>query len=99
MRGLDERVHLALARIANIADAAQGGVLLEGVGDEAMALGWEEYGEGISTPPIMFAGERLLLSAWELGQKFAADSAALHELMLDCPDCNNPDLLMCTWHG
>ncbi|WP_232456435.1 hypothetical protein [Burkholderia ubonensis] len=95
MRGLDERCSLALARIACITDPEQGAADLMAVEMEAEALGMREYRQGIEEPPVMFADEPVLLTAWEAGQDSAAEMAEME----NCSACSDPALPLCPFHG
>lgn len=93
MRGLDERIKLAEARILQVCypDQADFGE----VAYEAHALGMRDYAEGLYEPPVMFRDEPLLLRAWNDGQDFMAGL----EEMASCPGCQDTSLPMCPTHG
>lgn len=95
MRGLNERISLAKAKIAAMvdpdSDEADAG---HAVGD-AYWLGAHDYREGELSAPLLFRDEPVLLSAWEDGQRFAAEV----EEMADCPGCQDTSLPMCPYHG
>lgn len=73
MRGLDERVALALARITRIAYPEEWRSERESVERAAEAVGRRDYHAGLDEPPIMFADEPILLKAWAEGRAEAAD--------------------------
>lgn len=94
MRGLDERVALALARVLRISHPEKAEYDLMEVMMDAEALGRRDYHAGLTEPPVMFADEPLLLKAWEAGQ----DGAAELDEMEHCAGCNNPELPLCPFH-
>jgi hypothetical protein len=95
MRGLDERIALAHARIAAIVAPNSDGADFGVVYYAAYGLGVQDYRAGEFTAPIMFLDEPLLLKAWEDGQDFAAEV----EEMAHCEGCKDTSLPMCPYHG
>ena len=95
MRGLDERIALAKARIAAVMAPASDEADVGEVTYEAYALGVREYQAGVRSAPVMFRDEPILLRAWESGQDFAAE---LEEMSL-CSGCQDTSLPMCPFHG
>jgi hypothetical protein len=78
MRGLDERVALAQARITSITDPEKGEDDILSARMDAEARGEREFWQQLYEPPVMFLDEPLLLGSWEHGQSTAA-RAALEE--------------------
>lgn len=95
MRGLDERVALAYARIAALIDPESEQADVGAVYYEAYALGVRDYQAGEVNSPIMFRGEPEMLKAWNAGQDYAAEM----EDMATCAGCQDSDLPMCPVHG
>lgn len=95
MRGLDERIALAHARVAAIIDPTDIRADAGDVYQEAYGLGVRNYWDGDYSAPVMFADEPALLRAWEGGQGFAAEC----EEMNNCHDCQDASLPLCPHHG
>lgn len=95
MRGLDERIALAQARIAAVIDPTSDAADVGDVAYEAQALGMRDYQAGEYSPPVMFRDEPILLAAWHDGQEFSAGM----EEMANCSGCQDSELPMCPYHG
>lgn len=95
MRGLDERVALAMARVAAVIDPNSEQADLGVVYYEAYALGVRDYMGGEFDAPTMFRGEPEMLKAWNSGQDYGAEM----EEMANCEGCQDSSLPMCPWHG
>lgn len=95
MRGLNERIALAQARIAAVIDPTSDEADVGNVAYEAQAMGVRDYQAGEMSAPVMFRDEPFLLTAWESGQDFAAEL----EEMSRCSGCQDPELPMCPFHG
>ncbi|MES2260586.1 MAG: hypothetical protein V4724_18855 [Pseudomonadota bacterium] len=95
MRGLDIRVMLAQARIAAVYDAVQADEMHYDVRYEAMAQGMRDARDGIHHVPILFNGEKLLISSWYDG--FESELERME--MDDCPECNDGTGNPCSVHG
>lgn len=95
MRGLDERVSLALARIALVANPGDENVDMGEIYFAAELLGYHDYAAGLAEAPVMFRDEPVLLQGWENGRQFAFDL----EEMANCVSCQDSSLPMCPTHG
>jgi len=93
MRGLDERIRLAQARILQV--IYPDNVDFGEVAYDAHALGMRDYSAGLTEPPVMFMNEPLLLRAWTDGQAFMSGL----EEMASCEGCQDASLPMCPTHG
>lgn len=94
LRGLDERVALAQAKIDALfskepdvdnTDAYVG----------AQHQGYSDYMNGINDAPILYLEEPVLMSGWKEGRSFAAES----EEIRCCGECSDPDIQLCSIHG
>ncbi|MBK3780171.1 hypothetical protein G3A43_07860 [Paraburkholderia aspalathi] len=83
IRGLTERVQLAMARIATLADIETETPGWGSVRCAASALGISEHLAGILEPPIMFDGEPYLLKAWQEGVTWAEEFTSRNEAVED----------------
>ena len=95
MRGLDARVLLAKARIANITDAVKAETLRIDAWLAAQLVGYRDARSGIKEPPLQFAGEPELLREWKDGQ----ETYLLTEEMRDCSICSDSRGDPCHIHG
>ena len=95
MRGLDTRVAMAHARILALVDPEAGSDAQFSVAIDAQADGYHDYRAGIFDAPLMFAGEPLLIAAWEDGQGFAQSC----EETENCEECSHSNGDPCSTHG
>lgn len=97
MRGLDERIAYAQAKIGMMfmPEGSPAEEDLSVIFHDAMGQGIDDYRSGKYDIPIMYQGIQLLVRGWVDGQIFAAES----EEMANCDGCNDPNLLWCPVHG
>jgi hypothetical protein len=72
MRGLDVRTAFALGKILRISTPAEGEDAMSEAAMDAEALGMRDHHQGLTEPPVMFADEPQLETAWRIGYAFAA---------------------------
>jgi hypothetical protein len=75
MRGLDVRAAFALGKILRISTPVEGEDAMSEATMDAEALGMRDHHQGLTEPPVMFADEPLLETAWRTGYAFAARDA------------------------
>jgi hypothetical protein len=73
IRGLSERVSLAMARVVTVSDGAGARDAWLLVKRAGRALGIRDYLARIERPPLMFEGEPVLLKSWQEGVTWATN--------------------------
>lgn len=98
MRGLDVRIELAHARVTAVIAGEDTGFDIPmkfiDAFNSARLLGFEDAGEGIAEPPVLFRDEPDLLSWWFDGYNAFIDSAEVEH----CTYCNS-HANTCLYHG
>lgn len=98
LRGLDERIAFAQAKIDALFNKMVGIDVEPDVGDVCNAAdvqGYYDYMDGIHVAPILYRDEPMLVSSWNSGQAFAV---VVGEICC-CSSCQNPDIDICSIHG
>jgi hypothetical protein len=98
MRGLDARMLLVRARVAETLHGRDGALAADLAFDaqlEAEAQGYRDAMAGLPDPPPLFAGEPSLLRPWQAG--YDRFQEALE--MRDCPHCDDGTGDPCPCHG